>query len=331
MRAHAARWLPRALVLAVVLAGIAWVVANRDLLDPAALDAWLSGFGSAAPIVFVAGYAAGAVLFLPATPFALAGGALFGPVWGAVLNLIGATAGATLGFLVARYLAQAWVARRAGGGLKRLMDGVDAEGWRSVAFVRLVPLFPFSLTSYALGLTRIRLAPYVVTTLICIAPAAIAFTWLGHAGRQALSGDGTAISYGVLALGLLVALAFVPRFIKRFRRAPTAWIEAEALRRQREDGAPVTVLDVRGPDEFGGPLGHIPGALNVPLGELTARLDDVRAAQSAAGVVIVCLTDRRSASAAQLLRGEGFADVKVLRGGMTRWNELAVETSASAR
>ena len=329
MSARAAKWLPRALVLAVVLAGVAWVVANRDLLDPAALDAWLSGFGIAAPVVFVVAYAAGTVFFLPATPFALAGGALFGPLWGALLNLFGATVGATLGLLVARYLAQAWVARRAGGRLKRLMEGVDAEGWRAVAFVRLVPLFPFSLTSYALGLTRIRLAPYVVTTLICIAPAAFAFTWLGHAGREALSGDATAIRYGVLALGLLVALAFVPRFIKRFRRAPTAWIEAEALHRRREADAPVSVLDVRGPDEFDGPLGHIPGALNVPLGELAARLDDVRRAPNA-GVVIVCLTDKRSATAAQLLRGEGFADVKVLRGGMKRWNELAFETSASA-
>ena len=69
----------------------------------------------------------------------LTGGALFGPLWGSVWNLTGATLGATLAFLVARYVAGDWVARRAGGLLKRLIDGVDAEGWRFVAFVRLVP------------------------------------------------------------------------------------------------------------------------------------------------------------------------------------------------
>src|SRR6516225_3148754 len=66
-----------------------------------------------------------------------------------------ATLGPTLAFLVARYVAGDWVARRAGGLLKRLIDGVDAEGWRFVAFVRLVPLFPFNLSNYLLGLTRI--------------------------------------------------------------------------------------------------------------------------------------------------------------------------------
>ena len=74
--------------------------------------------------------------------FALAGGALFGPFWGSLWNLLGATLGATLAFLVARYIVGDWVERNAGGLLKRLIDGVDAEGWRFVAFVRLVPLVP---------------------------------------------------------------------------------------------------------------------------------------------------------------------------------------------
>ena len=110
-----------------------------------------------APLAHVVVFAVGTVLFVPGLLFGLAGGVLFGPVWGTVLNLTGATLGATAAFLVARYIAADWVEGKAGGRLERPHAGVEAEGWRFVAFVRLVPLFPFNLLNYALGLTRIPL------------------------------------------------------------------------------------------------------------------------------------------------------------------------------
>ncbi|MFP4132409.1 MAG: TVP38/TMEM64 family protein, partial [Thiohalospira sp.] len=163
------RWL-RIGLAAILVAGIAVVVTYRDHLDPAALEAWVAAAGWAGPVVFVALYAVGAVFFLPGSVMTLAGGALFGPVWGTLLNLAGATLTATLAFLVARYLASEWVANRTGGRLARIIRGVEAEGWRFVAFTRLVPLFPFNLLNYALGLTRIPLVSYAVTTFICMAP-----------------------------------------------------------------------------------------------------------------------------------------------------------------
>ena len=89
--------------------------------------------------------------------------------------------------------------------------------------MRLVPLFPFNLTNYALGLTRIRFVPYVMTSFICMAPGAIAYTWLGYAGREALAGDTSAIRYGLLALGLLAAIAFLPRLVKPVGSKQTSW------------------------------------------------------------------------------------------------------------
>lgn len=50
-----------------------------------------------------------------------------------------------------------------------------------------------------------------------MAPGAIAYTWLGHAGREALAGDASAIRYGLLALGLLAAIAFLPRLMRHLR------------------------------------------------------------------------------------------------------------------
>ena len=88
----------------------------------------------------------------------------FGPVAGTFYSLTGATLGATLAFLVARYLASDWVARRTGGRLGEFINGVEAEGWRFVAFVRLVPLLPFNALNYALGLSRIPLGQYVAAS-----------------------------------------------------------------------------------------------------------------------------------------------------------------------
>lgn len=316
----------RLLILAGIATAIAWAGVHRDELHPTALNAWLSGLGLWAPVIYVGLYAAGAVVFLPGSLFTLAGGALFGPLWGALLSLVGATIGAGIAFLVARYLAGNWVARKAAGWLKRLVTGVEAEGWRFVAFVRLVPLFPFNLTNYALGLTRIGFLPYVATSFLCMAPGAVAYAWLGHAGRAALAGDASAIRYALLALGLLAAVVFLPRLLGRFRRGGEGWIEPDELWRQMEQaGTALTVLDVRGADEFTGPLGHIQGALNIPLGELDSRLDGLRS-KSGARIVVVCRTDKRSAKGQAALRAAGFHSTTVLRGGMQRWNTLNFAT-----
>ena len=319
---NARRHLPRLLLLAGLAAVIAWAALNRDRLDLEALDGWLSGLGFLAPLAYLGLYAAGTVAFLPGALFALAGGALFGPVWGSLLNLIGATIGASLAFLIARYLSGGWVAARAGGRLTRLMEGVEAEGWRFVAFVRLVPLFPFNLTNYALGLTRIKFWSYFITSLVAMAPGAIAYTWLGHAGREAFAGDASAIRYGLMALGLLAAIAFLPRLVRLLRGEKHRWIDVGALADRLRDGG-ITVVDVRGPDEFDGALGHIASALNLPLGELPGRLIEIDAHRDQP-VIVVCRTDKRSANAAALLGEAGFRDVSVVRGGMEQWNRAGL-------
>jgi uncharacterized membrane protein YdjX (TVP38/TMEM64 family) len=100
----------RILLIIGLVIGVALAIIYRDRFDGAALEAWIRDAGPVAPLLFMLVYALAAVLFLPGSVITLAGGALFGPVLGTFYNLTGATLGATLAFLVARYLASDWVA-----------------------------------------------------------------------------------------------------------------------------------------------------------------------------------------------------------------------------
>jgi len=311
----------RILLLLGLVTGIALAIVYRDHFDGAALEAWIRDAGAMAPLLFMLVYALATVLFLPGSVLTLAGGALFGPVLGTFYNLTGATLGATLAFLIARYLASDWVAARAGGRVKQLINGVEGEGWRFVAFVRLVPLFPFNLLNYALGLTRLRLLSYVIATYLFMLPGAIAYTYLGYAGREAVAGGEGMIQKGLLALALLAVVAFLPRLIGNLRRG--AMLEFEDFKRRFDAGNGLLVLDVRPTDAFTGEQGHIDGAVNIPLEELPKRMAEL-GDYLERPVAIVCRTDRMSAKAALLLTEEGFADVHVVRGGMTKWYEAGL-------
>jgi uncharacterized membrane protein YdjX (TVP38/TMEM64 family) len=263
-------------------------------------------------------YALASVLFLPGSVLTLAGGALFGPVFGTLYNLTGATIGASLAFLIARYLASDWVEHKTGGRLKQLKQGVEGEGWQFVAFVRLVPLFPFNLLNYALGLTRIRFWHYVIATYICMLPGGIAYTWLGYTGREAVAGSEGLVEKGLLALALLATAAFLPRMIKHLRRAPM--MSVESLKTHLDQQQDVYVLDVREATDFVDEQGHIAQAHNIPVEDLARRLDELSERRDHP-IAIVCRTDKRSLKAATLLEQKGFADVHVVKGGMTRWNQ----------
>ena len=314
MKNNIARWI----VLAVVVAGIAIAFRYRDQFDAAALEQWVQNAGVAGPLLFMGIYAVATIFFLPGSVLTLAGGALFGPVMGTFYNLTGATIGAVLAFLVARYLASDWVEQKTGGRLKQLKQGVEGEGWRFVAFVRLVPLFPFNLLNYALGLTRIRLSHYLVATYLFMLPGAIAYTYLGYAGREAVAGSEGLIQKALLALALLAVVAFLPRLIGRLRRGPMMGVVQ--LKEKLDQQLDVLVLDVRTAEDYVGEQGHIASSMNIPVEDLASRLDEI-ADYVERPIAIVCRTDRRSAKAAQLLTRKGFADVHVVKGGMTDWNQ----------
>ena len=312
------RQLARVFLALGVAAGIAWALTHRQIFDAGVITAALNGLGAWAPAGFIAFYAAGTVLFFSGALLSLAGGALFGPLWGTLWNLLGALLGATISFLIARVIGSDWISRRLGGRLKSVIEGVEAEGWRFVALTRLVPLVPFNLLNYVLGLTRISLPAYVLASMICMLPGAIAYTWLGHAGRSIATGDTSALRYGLFGLGALAMIAFLPRLIRRFRVAEPAWIQVDELHGRLAIGDAFVLIDVRQPEEFRAPPGHLPGAVNIPLDELAGQTREF--AGRGIPIVEVCKTDRRSARGAMALSASGVRNVAFLRGGTDGWH-----------
>jgi uncharacterized membrane protein YdjX (TVP38/TMEM64 family) len=257
----------------LVAAGIALALLERERFAPAAIEAGVARLGPWGPLAFIGVYLVAPALFLPGSVLTLAGGALFGVVNGAALSLVGATGGASVAFLIARHLAGDWVERRASGRLQEIKAGVEREGWRFVAFVRLVPVFPFNLLNYALGLTRIPLTTFAATSFVTMAPGAVAYAYLGYVGREAVTGGSGLLEKGLLAVGLLAALALLPSLVRRWRAPAT--IAPEELRERLSRPDPPLVLDVRGAEEYSGELGHIEGSLRIPIADLEARLAEL--------------------------------------------------------
>jgi rhodanese-related sulfurtransferase len=133
------------------------------------------------------------------------------------------------------------------------------------------------------------------------------------------------VGHGLLGLGVLAVIAFVPRLFRRFHVNKPAWIESAELQRRLTAGEGVILVDVRQPEEFTAPPGHLRGAVNVPLADLSGRTGELAARKQP--IVVVCKTDRRSARAAADLLAAGLRDVTVLRGGTDGWHQkgLALE------
>jgi len=318
----------RLFIFIIVAVGIAAIVVYREHIDIAAIQSWIEQSGSAAPLIFMVFYAVGTVFFFPGSLLTLLGGALFGPVLGTFYNLTAATVGAILSFLAARYLASDWVEKKTGGKLKQLIVGVENEGWHFVAFVRLVPLFPFNLLNYALGLTKIKLSHYSFASYIFMLPGSAAYTYLGYIGKEAATGGEGLIQKIMLAIALLGLVAFLPRIITSVRKGDMLAIAN--LKKRIDDGEDILLLDVRTAEDYNGEQGHIAGSVLIPLEQLEKRLDEISDYYEKT-VVTICRTDRKSADAAKLLAEKGFADVHVAKMGMTDWikNKYPVEKFAT--
>jgi uncharacterized membrane protein YdjX (TVP38/TMEM64 family) len=145
-----------------------------------ALKGFIAANFAAAILIYILIYVAVVALSLPGgLVMTVTGGLLFGWLWGATATVVGATAGATLIFLIAKSSLGEALAARAGPGLGKLREGFKENALSYLLFLRLVPVFPFWLVNLAPALLGVPLRTYVIGTAIGIIPGTIAFSVAG--------------------------------------------------------------------------------------------------------------------------------------------------------
>jgi uncharacterized membrane protein YdjX (TVP38/TMEM64 family) len=219
MALHAARK-PLLLIAGLVSVTLVLGALFHDGLNAQPIQAAVVNAGTWGPLAFTTLVAIGVLAFVPGSFLAITGGLLFGPVAGTAYTVIGAISGASLAFLIARYLAADWFGHRLKGSLGVLVHRIEDEGWRFVALVRLVPILPFAVVNYSLGLMRIKLSHYVFTSLLCMIPGVFAYSYLGDAGHRALNGEEAVLKI-LWGVSMLAALLLIPLLLRRRRSAKT--------------------------------------------------------------------------------------------------------------
>jgi uncharacterized membrane protein YdjX (TVP38/TMEM64 family) len=173
---------------------------------------WVQQLGAAGVIVFIVAYTVATVLFLPGWIFTVGAGLIYGIVGGTLVALTGAVIGATLAFLVARYILRKNIEEFAKKNprFRAIDDAIGKNGWKIIGLLRLSPLIPFNLSNYFYGITAVSLKAYVAISAIGMIPGTLLYAYLGAIGKAGISGEKTQQStpqYVLLGVGLIATIA----------------------------------------------------------------------------------------------------------------------------
>lgn len=202
--------------IVIIIAVVALLVVAQKLFNVQqllinALD-WIKELGPLGLAVFIIIYILATVLFIPGSLLTLGAGFIFGIVKGSICVSIASTLGATLAFLVGRYLARGWVSKQIEGNekFKAIDEAVAGEGWKIVGLARLSPIFPFNLLNYAFGVTQVSLRDYFLASWIGMMPGTVMYVYFGSLAESLATlgqGEKTPLEWTLFGVGLVATVA----------------------------------------------------------------------------------------------------------------------------
>ncbi|MFP4260640.1 MAG: TVP38/TMEM64 family protein [Opitutales bacterium] len=215
---HASKSKPLLKVTLLIGAVLALFVASRFLPVEAWLkdfNQWIADLGTVGLVVFVFAYAAFALLMLPGAILTIGAGLIFGLGWGFVAVSVGSTLGASLAFLLGRFVARDRIRELTAGKPKfqQIDRAIGERGAKLIFLLRLSPIVPFNLSNYFYGLTAVRFWPYVLASWLGMMPGTLAYVYFGTLGRAAAQSATDAgpergpLEWTLLAVGLAATLA----------------------------------------------------------------------------------------------------------------------------
>jgi uncharacterized membrane protein YdjX (TVP38/TMEM64 family) len=176
---------------------------------------WIGQMGVAGILIFIGVYAVATVLLAPGSILTIGAGFAFGLWKGFVAVSAGATLGASLAFLVARFVAREKIEGIAQRNEKfqRIDNAIGEQGATLVFLLRLSPVIPFNLSNYFYGLTGVKFWPYVLASWIGMVPGTFLYVYIGTAGKAAVGAavGGEAVKHGwqywtFLSIGLAATI-----------------------------------------------------------------------------------------------------------------------------
>ena len=196
-------------VAAMVFVAAWWLL---DVPSMSTLRSWSESTGTWFPVVFWLAYVLITQFPIPRTVMTLSAGVLFGTGAGIALSLTATTIAAVISLLVVRFLLRDWIAPRlTHPAVERINAHLEQRGWLAVASLRMIAGIPFSLMNYAAALTRVRVVPFALATLVGSAPTTILVvvfgdTLTGQANPWAIASLVVLAVFGIAGLLLDVAL-----------------------------------------------------------------------------------------------------------------------------
>ncbi|MCC5911064.1 MAG: TVP38/TMEM64 family protein [Clostridiaceae bacterium] len=210
------------LLLAVIAIGVLiWILGKNKVSEFISIEflrrftGRIRDLGFLGVLLYLLSFAIGTMLILPSLPFALLGGITYGTVRGIIYASIGDLLGASMAFIVARYIGRGRIEKR----LKRnkafheIDEGVKQEGWRIVVLTRMVPVIPHWLQNYAYGLTAISFTTYAFVSLLCIVPGTAAWIFAVNTVGKSQADAKKTVIYLAIAGVLIVGVSYLPRWI----------------------------------------------------------------------------------------------------------------------
>jgi uncharacterized membrane protein YdjX (TVP38/TMEM64 family) len=205
-----------AVLLAAAFVGL-WFSPLRDQLTRENIRAAVEQIRAVwyAPMVYIALYAIGCVVALPASLFVIAAGFIWGWLLGGCYAMIGGTLGAMMSFFLGRFIGEGLLERF--GRLGRIVaKQVDHAGFRSLLILRNIPGIPFAVLNYAAGIAGVRFRDYFFATIIGIAPSKFVFTYCADALFNGSMTEGDAFKRLAIVCALVVTMALLPTLVKKY-------------------------------------------------------------------------------------------------------------------
>jgi uncharacterized membrane protein YdjX (TVP38/TMEM64 family) len=216
------RALFKAVLLVLFIAGALIAVRFtplKEFVSAQRIGRFLESAGFWAPLAFIVIYAGGVCLFLPGTVLAAIGAAAFGPYWGFAWVWMGALIGASIAFVIGRYLGRDFAASLIGDRLQKYDQAIARNGFATVLYLRLI-YFPFTPMNFGMGLTRVSFGEYVAGTALGILVGTFLFTFFfGTVKEIWASGRWADLLSGkvVFSLAMFVLSFWIPKIVKKIR------------------------------------------------------------------------------------------------------------------